>query len=156
MSNSVPEILSIINASGFLFQLRVEHEITRTQHEREGRWGVEAREHKWSDHASNEEKFIDLVLKAGVGRMVVECKRVTDGQWIFLAPSSKNYLKRTRLLWTHVDDVLGNTSDWSEFDIEPDSPQSSICIIRGKGENDNPMLERISSVVMRSVEALAD
>lgn len=149
-------LLKIVNASGFLFQLRIEDEIKTRQQNREFRWKVVSREHRWMDLLTSKEGFIDLVLQSqGIARMVVECKRVRDGEWIFLIPDDKVNMGRARLLWTYSIEDKKILSDWDEFKTTPRSSESSFCIVRGQGEKDTPMLERLSGILLRSTESLA-
>lgn len=153
MNNS--DLLKIVNASGFLYQLRVEDEINRTRSKRSRSWDVVAREHRWIDPITKNEGFIDLVIEDGIGKMVIECKRVTDSNWIFLVPEGSPETYRTKVLWTHTKGIR-QISDWDDLKIYPPTLESNFCTIRGQGEKDTPMLERISSTLLRSVEALAD
>ncbi len=79
-------LLKLVNSSGFLFQERIEEEI-RTTHSKHG-WKVLVREHRWEIEEPAAGGFIDLVLKRGNFRLVVECKRLREGHWVFLTPSS--------------------------------------------------------------------
>jgi hypothetical protein len=98
MPNS-EELQRPVNASGLLYQLRVESEVqaTRDSHQ----WQVLAREHPWHNAESGKSGYIDLILdngpiqRGGGGqiRLVIECKRISgDAAWVFLAPdiSPKN------------------------------------------------------------------
>jgi hypothetical protein len=81
------QLLSIVNASGFPFQLRVQQVIRESQSQH--MWGVISAEHRWAIPEENREGFIDLVLEAWPRRMmsvrmVLECKRVRGGCWVFL------------------------------------------------------------------------
>ncbi len=156
MAETEQTLLDIVNASGFLFQIRVEHEIKQAVQKHYSRWMIPAREHRWIDPLSGDEKFIDLVLQSGLGRMVIECKRTTDGQWLFLVPDNQSDMQHARLFWTDRLDGSQDMVGWDEFTIHPKSPESSFCTTRGKGEADQPMLERIASTLLRSAESLAN
>jgi hypothetical protein len=156
MAESPESLLNVVNASGFLFQLRVKNEIKAVQSGYQGGWEVVAPEHRWVDPTLGTEGFIDLVAKSGVSRMVIECKRVQDGYWVFLIPDGKNQMGRARSLWTERRVQRQNLLDWDDFQVSPASPESSFCILRGQGEKDIPMLERLSSVLLRSTESLAE
>ncbi len=151
-----PSLLNIINASGFLFQLRVEQEIHRMHQEQDINWAVISQEHRWVDPLSSSENFIDLVLQSSASRMIVECKRVRDAAWVFLIKRGKAAVKRARLLWTYLSKEQGPTVAWDELEISPSLPVSSFCVIRGQGEGDTPMLERLASMVLRSTEVIAE
>ena len=155
MPEDKQSLLNIINASGFLFQLRVEREIRRMHQHRDANWAVVSREHRWTDPLSSSERFIDLVLQSYAGRMVVECKRVQDATWVFLIDDGKVDIGRARLLWTYLTGEHGPASGWDEFRFSYSSPESSFCVVRGQGEGDAPMLERLAGLVLRSTEVLA-
>lgn len=156
MNEDAKHLLNIVNASGFLFQLRVEDEVNTWHHKREFGWKVVSREHRWVDPLWSNEGFIDLVLQSrGIGRMVIECKRVKEGVWIFLIVEDRVNMARAQLLWTYVEEGQKPISDWDDFKVTPHSPEASFCIVRGQGEKDTPMLERLSGVLLRSTESLA-
>jgi hypothetical protein len=147
--------LDMVNASGFLFQLRVAHEVQRTAGYHP--WQVIAHEHRWEDPLSGADGYIDLVLgMTEASRIVVECKRVRDANWVFLTPTtSRSDTRKIQMLWT--DKLEGNPSyaAWSPFWMGSDSPLAEFCVIRGQGERDAPMLERICGSLLQSVESLA-
>lgn len=151
------DLLSIVNKSGFLFQGRIEKEIETLK---PGNWIPLAHEHRWVDPFDGKEGYIDLILEYGIERMVIECKKVSDAKWLFLVPDGETKTNRAKLLWTFEGLIRGETyrkkiSEWHNFRTESDSLEASFCIVRGQGENDNPMLERLSSYLLRSVENLA-
>ena len=155
MSETHESLLNLINASGFLLQLRIEHEIESTQ--REHNWQIVGREHYWKDPDSGDDGFIDIVLQSETLRVIVECKRVLDGSWVFLLPDSpKANLRRARLYWTDTQVDRQNIYGWCDFCLTPDFPESAFCVIRGQGEKDKPMLERLSGIVLKSLESLAE
>jgi hypothetical protein len=93
--------------------------------------------------------------------MVVECKRTTDASWVFLIPSGQSQTKRARLLWTSEGFmppvmVRRKIYEWHDFHTKLLSYESPFCIVRGQGEKDTPMLERLSSLLLRSIEGLAN
>lgn len=152
MAETKESLLNLVNASGFLFQLRVEQESANLK----GIWDIAAREHRWFDPQEENEGFIDLVLKSGFGRMVVECKRVTNANWVFLVPNKKDNTAYARIMWTVRQAPDKNIAEWHDFYVTPVSPEATFCIVRGQGEKDTPMLERLSSLVLRSLESLAN
>src|SRR5262245_38131557 len=88
--------LDIANASGFLLQLAL-RDAARTTFDQHG-WGVISDEYPWRD--DTEECFIDLVLEKRDGRVVVECKRRRNAEWVFIVPEyAKEQTSRARLLW---------------------------------------------------------
>lgn len=155
MPETAKSLLRTINASGFLFQLRVEQEILGTKQQNRHTWDVVSKEHRWDDPVSNSERFVDLVLESNCLRMIVECKRVTDAHWVFLIPDDKQPTNRVRLFWTHLEKSRTQFYGWNGFRISPSSYESAFCTVRGKGERDTPMLERLTSVLLRSTEILA-
>jgi hypothetical protein len=156
MENS-DDFLSIVNKSGFLFQTRVEKEIAN---ERPGGWEPIAHEHRWVDSFDGKEGYIDLILEKGIQRLVIECKKSTDSKWIFLTPVNQSENSDARLLWTYEGIVSTSAfreknSEWYNFKTSGKFLEALFCIVRGQGENDTPLLERLSSHLLRSVENLA-
>lgn len=154
MPESEESLRNLINASGFLFQLRVEHEVRTITDRYRSVWTI-AREHRWVDPTSGTEGFIDLVVEHGADRIVIECKRVQDGNWVFLIPDKRDQMSRAKLLWTHRQAQRKDLSGWDDFHVAPSSPESAFCTVRGQGERDVPMLERIAGILLRSTEQLA-
>ncbi len=157
MPETPESLLNLVNASGFLFQLRIEEEIRRSLGGHY--WNVVGHEHRWTDPLSDAPRFIDLILKGmhqlnNRCQMVVECKRVRDASWVFLIPDkSQTSCERARLPWTRRQNGQGNLHDWSEWTVVPGSPESSFCVVRG--QDDMSMLERLGALLARSVESLA-
>ncbi len=149
------ELLKHVNAQGYVFQLRVEHEISSIISP--SIWKVVAREHRWEKSSIAREGFIDLILKSGnIMRMVIECKRVTNGIWLFLIPNENaKDISRNKLMWINKGEEGKDLCGWDEFIIVPNSMESSFCIVRGQGEDDSPMLERLCGNLLHSVESLA-
>jgi len=155
MASNNSDFLNLVNASGFLFQLKVEQEISASSASH-GK-SILAREHRWVDLDSGHEGFIDLIVTAGTkGKIVIECKRVRDAEWVFLILQDAQSTKSARVLWTKRFDENRQGAAWDEFGLDPDSLDAEFCIVRGQGENQQPMLERLSAILLRSVEALAN
>lgn len=149
------DLLKLVNASGFLFQLRVEQEVSNTSEKHHKT--VLAKEHRWFDPITKNEGFIDLILTTGTnGKMVLECKRVIDANWIFLVPAWATSVTRANILWSYKIDETRHVTAWDKLPLYPESLESSFCIVRGQGEKDQPMLERIASILLRSTECLAE
>lgn len=148
-------LLRLANSSGYLFQLRVEQEVKRVQQYVGGNWIVIAGEHKWIDPVTEAESFIDLILQSHAGRMVAECKRVKDGTWLFLIPDGRMEMRRARLLWTYQRPDKPTISEWSDVTLTPPSPESAFCVVRGTGEGQASMLERIGGPLLRATESIA-
>jgi len=157
------DLQKLVNASGFLFQLRVESEVqaTRDSHQ----WQVLAREHPWYNAESGKSGYIDLILdngpvprgSGGQIRLVIECKRTSgDAAWVFLAPDvSTKSATVVRTIWAMSPKPNEYRSGWLDSHAEPASYLSEFCDIRGKGEDQVPMLERISQKLLDSTESLA-
>lgn len=146
--------LKVVNASGFPFQLRVADLVEKTA-SRHG-WRVLAREHPWTDPETGKASFIDLALardRESV-RLIVECKRAQEGQWIFLLPkTAPPSTERTRCLATFNAKNGRKTTEWAECSFEPPSVESSFCVVRGTGEGDRPLLERLAALASRATES---
>jgi hypothetical protein len=148
------DLLRLINGSGFLFQLRVEDEVRRTSQTHQKH--ILAREHRWKDEATGEEGFIDLIMTTGTnGKMVVECKRTRDANWVFLVPTDARIVGKANVLWTGTLPNNRKIAAWDNLELNPASFESSFCVIRGQGEGDAPMLERISGILLGASESLA-
>jgi len=137
---------------------RVEREIETTM---PGDWRPIAHEHRWIDTFDGKEGYIDLILEYGIERLVVECKKTTDATWVFLVQNNQDQTNRARLLWTYEGPIpqeqfRRKITEWHNFRTRAKSLESSFCVIRGQGEKDTPMLERLSSYLLRSVESLAN
>jgi len=151
------EVLNLVNTSGFPFQLRVEKEISgiTTRHP----WTVVASEHHWALPGTNKSGYIDLIVGYGNIRLVIECKRASESNWIFLVTDTSNldvdvlrcYHAASRSRSAH------NAGEYSWVDdiVKPGSPQASFCVVRGQNEKDQPMLERIAGGLLDSVEGFA-
>jgi len=163
-SNDTEKLLKLVNSSGFPFQLRVSEDIRRMSPGRG--WHVINEEYPWNDLDSGAEGFIDLVVGCttnyDVLRMIIECKRTRNADWVFLlpdtAPSATGLL--VRCMWTSAPgQMLQPATDvkygYHNFYIAPESYLSEFCIVRGTGEGQKPMLENICSLLLRSVEAIA-
>ena len=146
------ELNKLINASGFAFQLAIEHTIRATNYKHS--WHVVSREHPWS--SGDSDGFIDLVLQKGAVTGVVECKRTRDAAWVFIVPEKEDTKAiGSRALWVAGDKGIP-LSGWDLVQHLPSAHIASFCVVRGSGENDRPLLERLSSTLLASVDALAD
>lgn len=165
MTHREENLKKIANASGFPFQLAIEHEV-RTN-EGNHNWEVMAHEYPWCDPENPAEGYIDLVLKKNRNRMVIECKRLREGTWIFLNPNKKKrQTQRARLFWSRIEfeeriKISGERyttpnyfMGYSEF-LSGETPESEFCSIRGSGEDGKPFLEHIAGNLLTSVESLA-
>lgn len=147
-----------VNASGLPFQHRVAHEVGSSVHEH--RWEPVALEHRWQNQEAGTGGFIDIVLRKEWNDcqhyyMVVECKRLRGGSWVFLTHSDSDSAQKTHALIEkrRVQPVKPN---WIELDAKPQSAVSSFCVVPGQSDRDTPMIERIADVLFDSLESLAD
>jgi len=155
MDEKNQSLRSVVNASGFLLQLRIEKELeaTRGSH----KWRVVAREHHWANPESGTDGYIDLILSndAGNGRLVIECKRSLDTSWVFLVPRDSSQTETTRCFWTsghakNAEIMMG----WDDLVVHPKSLEAAFCVVRGQCDKDKPMLERVAGILLDSVESL--
>ena len=115
---------------------------------------VASREHPWE--SASGPSFIDLVLRLGRAVAPIECKRTRGGEWVFLVPEDEASPRSgARISWIagHASGRVGAGCD--ELDFSPATYESSFCVVRGSGEQDRPMLERICSILLAASDALA-
>jgi len=149
--NETKDLAGLVNASGFALQLAIEKAVEDSSSEHS--FELEAHEHPWK--TTEDRGFIDLIFGRSNVRLVCECKRPREGIWVFLREEDRSHVDRARLLWLNKAE-RGMTSGWHDFHLRTASPESAFCVIRGKGENDDPMLERTARRLILSVEALAN
>jgi hypothetical protein len=147
------QLLSVVNASGFPFQIRVAHLVRETAARRG--WTVLVSEHPWTEEETGENGFIDMVLGRDDAslRLVIECKRAKDSQWVFISPdtTAKSVeLVRCFVTSNSKDDKAGT---WADCVFAPASAESSFCSVRGDGSSRTPLLERLSAEVCSATEA---
>lgn len=151
-------LLKQVNASGFPFQIRVQHEVETSYQQHP--WRVVASEHPWI-HQDGAEGFIDLVLAkiSPTGNrfyMVIECKRSLAGSWVFLHSGiSLEQKNDVSLLHTAHDSDGEIPPIWTHAMCDPESPISSFCSVPGQADKATPMLERIVGTLLLSVEGLS-
>lgn len=150
MSEDLKAYMQGVNSSGYLFQLRIEHEVKVSQLNHH--WQVLATEHRWTDKESNESGFIDLVLNYEALRIVIECKRVQDTSLLFLNPSRIGMNNFAYLYWCHSQKEKRYIADWDQFDFSQSFPRSEFCIQYPK---EKMQLESVASGLLRSIESLA-
>jgi hypothetical protein len=150
-------LLSLINSSGFVFQIGVRREIERTAQQHG--WEVMVEEHRWTHPTIDDSGFIDLVLKHSrleSVRLVVECKRATNRDWVFLRP--REYSRNTSIMsafWTNRKEKDKDVWGWFDVEVNPPSTEASFCVVKGQDDKKTPMIERIADSLLPSVEALA-
>ena len=141
-----------VNNSGFPLQLAVANLVKSTHG-----WDVLYEEHNWV-HGNNN-GFIDLVIEDQYKTwlMNIECKRVRDSQWIFLRDTKSTPTLRHAKLWvsSRPESESLNHFGWVDVPMDPETAQSSYCVVPGQDSKARPMLERIAANVVISTEALA-
>ncbi|MGB8857304.1 MAG: hypothetical protein WCC58_11635 [Burkholderiales bacterium] len=146
----------IVNQSGFPLQIGIAHQVRQTK-ESHG-WNVIYTEHSWTNSTNETSGFIDIVLENKQGNLVlvIECKRLLDSEWIFLNQGHEIKARNHAKVWI-TKGVQGNPSicDWNDFAIDPASPESDFCVVRGQDNNSRPMLERLAAGVISSIEGFA-
>ena len=152
-------LLKLVNSSGFIFQVGVRREVERTSNDHG--WAVLSQECRWEHPEQELSGFIDLVLEHPLRnlRIVIECKRATGRDWVFLAPEGyTTSSKKVSSFWirdrgsTQKDD---SDYAWLDPDALPESPESRFCIVQGQEDGKTPMLERIADTLLPATEALA-
>ncbi len=149
------DLIAIANASGFLYQERVCHEVKSSSNTH--CWRVVVTEHRWID--GGRERFIDAVVTKHNMRLVIEAKRNKgEANWIFLPyPGTSWQDDRVHRLWTRVEGDGTRTLQWDEgVSVRPYSASARFCMVKGSGDDDSPMLERTAGVLLRSTEAIAN
>jgi hypothetical protein len=154
MSEADDSLRELANAAGYFFQERLCEEVKQT-HSQHG-WRVAVEEHRWCS-GNGSEGFIDLVLAKGSFRMVIEAKRTRNARWVFLVSKLTNRSQvRARCLWTRRIAGEPTQASWSDSQVLPSSPEAKFCVIRGQGDRDQPMLERLGGILLHSIESLAE
>lgn len=150
------KLLNLINASGFLYQLGIETLIRST--EADHGYRIIAREHPWRNPESNAEGFIDLIIEHGAACLVIECKRSQDGVWApLVSDPEQGRQHRVLCLWTHgMGEKANHLAGCNEFNVLPPTEEANFCIVRGTGEGEISLIERLATRLLESVDALAD
>jgi hypothetical protein len=151
MEKSVSDLDKLVNSSGFMFQLGVAHAVAET--EAEHGFTIAAIEHPWRD--GSDDGFIDLILERGPLRLACECKRTRDADWVFLVEHESQEVDRVCMQWAHFRGHNPADFGWDDLNLRTSSYEATFCIVRGRGENDSPLLERLASKLTMAVEALA-
>lgn len=146
-----------VNASGYLFQLRVGHEIDKTYPDHY--WATALREHPWEDPETGEKGYADLVLantRHQMLRMVVECKRSRDASWIFPIPDDReDKVVGTRCLYTRRRPGGIERASWMDVETRPDTPEAMFCVRYPKGKGSGPLLEKLSEDLLYAADCVA-
>ena len=153
--------LSVVNATGFAFQLAVEELVARDRNAHG--WTVTSREHGWRD-AARDPQFIDLVLTRGQIHLVVECKRLKDAQWVFLVPDGHRgrtaeptrHCRAAVLSKQKTREGPRAATTLADFPVDPPSWESAFCSVGGASDRDRPLLDRLCAHVATSADAILD
>jgi hypothetical protein len=143
---------SLVNASGFVFQLAVEDSVrgTAVKHG----WRVDAREYPWS--TGRFAGFADVILRKGPCYLVLECKRQRDSDWVFLLPDAEQSDRtHAKVRWTNTVPHQRPLSDYGDLQIYPASPEVDFCVVRGQSDKDRPLLERVAAEIVEAVEGIS-
>jgi hypothetical protein len=149
------ELRKLVNTTGFAFQTAVEELVASSG----SPFSVVATEHAWVHPNSKRSGFADIILESGWLRLIIECKRRSGGQWIFLRPEARlpestSTSRRVEVLWTAVSSNQEASATNGIF-CTPDTSQCPFCVVRGSGEDQQPMLERIAGHLLEATEAIA-
>jgi hypothetical protein len=104
MDKQYKSLKQTIDASGFPLQIALENEVRRedTIHQ----WKVLAHEHPWSNPATQEKGFIDIILGHNEKRIIIECKLRKEDNWIFLVPNNAKFSQTTgRFYLTQISEA---------------------------------------------------
>ncbi|MFC1572894.1 hypothetical protein ACFL6M_04765 [Candidatus Eisenbacteria bacterium] len=146
----------LTNSTGHLLQLSVENTIRRNPSSAD--WQIVTHEFPWQDSLSLESGFADLILRSSCYlaiRAVIECKRVRDGDWVFLqSDRAEEHISQSCCCWAERANADPSTR-WKDTRIHPVSWRSEFCIIRGSGDKGEPYLERVSRRLLAATEAIA-
>ena len=152
------ELLKAINESGFPLQLGLLQLVRKHQ----TTWTAILTEHHWIDPLKGDEKFIDLVLRQGSDdypvRLVIECKRSRDTEWIFLREPSLSPRRarpssvRSRVV---IKPEESNHEEFWDVPFTPGYPAASYCVIRKNRQRTQELLERTAAELVRATDALA-
>jgi hypothetical protein len=92
------KLLRLVNSSGFPFQMRIANEIRLKHGDSFFHWTVITQEHAWRAVDGTRDGFIDLIIRNSENdRMVLECKRSRDADWVFLTHKMGRFPKEPEL-----------------------------------------------------------
>jgi hypothetical protein len=143
-----------VNRSGYPLQIALAHEVeSRTKAHG---WRVLYREHSWRNRT--DQGFIDLVLEHEVMQvvLVVECKRVKDGDWVFLPDNGNADIRRyARGYYVgRSSPSLPPGTGWADRPADPKSPQAAFCVMPKDARD--PTVDALAAELVSATEALAD
>lgn len=58
-----------------------------------------------------------------------------------------------RLVATRKSESGEREADWRDCLVHPASVESGFCAVRGSGEGDRPLLERLAGLICKAIEA---
>lgn len=142
--------LSIVNASGFPFQLASFEQIR----ELKTRWLPALPEHPWHHPETGRDGYIDFVLnnqRDSTQRLVIECKRQRgDARWYFLGLRENTFAVRHIVTKPEFPSPLA-----ADGEFTPSTDEAEFCVLPGESSSRRPTLERLAGELLQSVEALA-
>lgn len=148
-----------INRSGFPLQIALEHAVSTASFPSlfGEKWVVSFSEHSWRRESDNSSGFIDLIVENHSRNvaLVVECKRVVDTSWLFLADNKSRGRRHAKAWVTKTAGDKATTFGFADLTLEPTTPESEFCVVDGQDAKSQPMLERVAGGVVSSIEALA-
>lgn len=147
------EMLKIVKASGFPFQIALSNYIDKTVGSHG--WRVLFEENPWQNKETGTSGYIDLILinRPDTEMMIIECKRHKDAKWIFL-PKSDKFQRTYARCWISSLDGEKKNFGWYDVTLDPYSPEANYCVNRGI-DKDRPMLERIAAELVDATESIA-
>lgn len=137
-----------LNSSGFPFQIAVESAISNI-----AGWKASHREYPWHNKDTGQNGFIDIIAGKNSVKLVIECKRVRDAEWIFLC-SPRNIDRSHARFWIDKAGGREQAVGWYDGQVEPPSPEADFCAVMGQ-DHRKPLLENIASELISSTEAYA-
>ena len=148
--------LDSVNRSGYPLQIALAHKVGS----RKGvhGWRVLYKEHAWRNRADEMAGFIDLVFEHEEMQivLVVECKRVKDGDWTFLPEDGDAQLRSfARGFRVKRDAPIDKAfSAWADQPLDPRCPQTAFCVMPKDARD--PTVDGLAAELVSATEALAE
>lgn len=135
----------VVDGSGFPLQVKLEGVINQTPN-----WNVEGREIFWKSDSRN--GFIDIIASHSYTpiKLFVEVKKTSGGEWIFLSHEGQQK-KDERAIVLTADDTETRFV-WNEIILPFSTEKFAFCAVTGQKNSHNPLLERLCSEVLMSME----
>ena len=139
------DLKKFVDGSGFPLQVKIEGVINQTPN-----WTVEGREVFWENRIKD--GFIDIVANHSKSqiKLFVEVKKKSGGAWIFLSHESKG--KRDERAITLTVNNQNTQFEWNEIILPISTEKFSFCAVMGQKNPSNPLLERLGSELIMSME----